>query len=286
MPRETKQVMRILMIRSLYKQGTPGFWFTWTQAVVCMLGYFVVSHSLTAAEPNTINQIIADFESEKSIAGNKTSHKALVTQVEDVPEGGGKLAVKTVVDSDAGTTQFFGTGFKIPSTDLSRTGEIKFWIKTDFESGFNFQLTSGAGLTSVFPFTTVGSKGKWKLISAPVAKFSKPPWAKGAADLKAINFFQITAFGTPPYDGKTIILDHVVGGPLSRSTGTADHDSLSHQRTVTLRERAARLREPKILKRGEPVDMFDGKSLKGWSTTPRVYVPRNAKFAGMPSFSS
>ena len=29
--------------------------------------------------------------------------------------------------------------------------------------------------------------------------------------------------------------------------------------------------------------MFDGKTLDGWFTSPRVYVPRNEKFADMPS---
>ena len=70
-------------------------------------------------------QVIADFENDTFVAGKKTSHKASVTLVNDVPEGGSKLAVKTVVDPDAGTKQFFGTGFKIPVTDFSRSGEIR-----------------------------------------------------------------------------------------------------------------------------------------------------------------
>ena len=110
--------------------------------------------------------VIAEFEDDNFLEGKKTSHKASVTLVDDVPEGVGKFAVKTVVDPDAGTRNFVGTGFKIPVTDFSRFGEIRFWIKADFESGFNFQCSSGAGKTSVFPFTTVGSVGKWKLISA------------------------------------------------------------------------------------------------------------------------
>lgn len=227
-------------------------------------------------------QVIADCESEKSVAGKKTSHKASVTLVDDVPEGVGKFAVKTVVDPDAGTKHFFDTGFTIPRTDFTKFGEIRFWIKADFESAFNFQCSSGAGKTSVFPFSTVGSAGKWKLISVPVARFSKPPWAKEVADLKAIHFFQVTAFSSPPYDGKTIILDHLVGGVLS-SQDTPDDDSLSRQRAAILRQRATRLREPKILKRGKPVDMFDGKTLDGWLTSPRVYVPRGEKFAKIPS---
>ena len=109
--------------------------------------------------------------------------------------------------------------------------------------------------------------------------------------MTAIHFFQVTAFGSPPYDGKTILLDDLVGAPLSRSTGTLarrkmendGEESLSDKRAAILRKRAARLREPRILKRGEPVDMFDGKTLDGWFTSPRVYVPRNEKFASMPS---
>lgn len=245
----------------------------------------------TPAAPKKQDQVIADFESEKFLKGKKTSHNASVTLVDDVPEGGGKFAGRIVVESDAGAKNFFGTGFKIPVTDFSKYGEIRFWIKADFESGFNFQCSSGAGKTSVFPFTTVGSAGKWKLISAPIADFRKPPWAKAVADMKAIHFFQITAFGTPPYDGKTILLDHLVGNPLSRSTGTPargemKHDgeeSLSDDRVAILQKRAARLREPRIIKRGELVDMFDGKTLNGWFTSPRVYVPRDEKFTKIPS---
>ena len=111
-----------------------------------------------------------------------------------------------------------GLRFQLPiSPGSERSG---FGIKADFESGFNFQCSSGAGKTSVFPFTTVGSAGKWKLISAPVAEFRKPPWAKAnAADLKAIHFFQVTAFGSPPYDGKTILLDQLEAGSVNAQHG-------------------------------------------------------------------
>ena len=241
--------------------------------------FLIASHSIAAENER---QLIASFESDTLLAGKKTSHKASVTLVDDVPEGGGKLAVKTVVASDAESNQFFGTGFNIPVTDFSRFGEIRFWVKADFESGFNIQCSSGVGNTSVFPFSTFGAVGKWKLISAPVAKFSKPPWAKAEADMSAIHFFQVTAFGSPPYDGKTIILDSVVGAS-GLSTGTPDGNAMSRQRVAVLGARKARLREPKILRRGESVDMFDGKTLDGWFTTPRVYVPRSVKFAKMPA---
>ena len=156
-------------------------------------------------------QVIAGFEDEESIAGKKTSHTAIVTLVDDLPEDVGKFAVKTVVDPNAGATKFFSTGFTIPSTNLSRAAELRFWIKTDFESRFNLQLSSGAGKTSVFPFTTVGSNGAWKLISAPASELRKSSFAKEPADLSGIHYVQITAFGSPPYDGKTVVIDEVVG---------------------------------------------------------------------------
>ena len=191
------------------------------------------------AQEKKSESAIADFEGEQSIARKKTTHKASVTLVDDAPKGGGKRAVKTVVASDAGATQFFGTGFSILRTDLSGHAEIRFWIKTDIESKFSFQCSSGAEKASVAPFTTVGSDGKWKLISAPVAKFSKPRWAKEAADLKAVHFLQVLAFGNGPYDGKTILLDDVVGVPLSRAE-TPDRYSMPRQQAATSRQRATK----------------------------------------------
>ena len=198
---------------------------------------------LLVSNPQPINaqneqHFIADFESDKFLEGKKTSHKSSVTLVNDVPKGGGKFAVKTAIESDAGTKHFFGTGFKIPVTEFTKSGEIRFWIKADFESGFNFQCSSGAGKTSVFPFTTVGCSGKWTLISAPVDKFSKPPWAKEKADLNAVHFFQITAFGSGPYDGKTFILDNVVAAPLSKNESNSPSKPASSL-AATLRARAA-----------------------------------------------
>lgn len=164
------------------------------------------------AEQKTSEAVIADFEGKKSVARSKTSHKASVTLVDEVPEGGGKLAAETVVEKTAGATGHFGTGFGIPALDLSGAKEIRFWIKTDIESKFNFQIHSDGNRTSVFRFTTDGSKaGKWTQIKVPLAKPSQPPWAKeGKADLKKVVKFQVTAFGSGPYDGKYIILDNVV----------------------------------------------------------------------------
>ena len=228
------------------------------------------------------DRVIADFEGDNALEGKKTSHKATVSLVHDVPKGGGKLAAKTVIDTKAGTKQFFGVGFAIPEINLLKVGEISFWIKADFESGFSLQLTSAPGNTSVFPFSTAGSAGKWKQIAIPMSKLSKPRWGKAKADLTAINFIQITAFGSPPYDGKTILLDQFVTGALNGASAQPA-ESVDAEKSAILQMRAARLREPKILKSGEPVDMFDGKTLGGWKTIPRLYVPQGESFANMPA---
>ncbi|MEM7455107.1 MAG: hypothetical protein AAF456_12220 [Planctomycetota bacterium] len=161
--------------------------------------------------------LIADFEDSNSISGKHTTHEAVVSLVEDVPIDGGRSAMQTVVDPDAGADQYFGTGFSIPATDLSEAGQIRFWIKTDFESDFSFQVASGRGGTSSFRFTTAGSSGTWKQVTAPLADFAKPQWAENEADLSRISFLQVTAVGSPPYDGATIILDQFTCGP---SAGT------------------------------------------------------------------
>ena len=96
--------------------------------------------------------VIADFEDEKFIEGKKASHESSVTLVEDVPEGGGKFSAKTAVEANAGTKNFVGTGFKIPATDFSKFGQIKFWIKADFESGFNFKLAAARVEQASFHF--------------------------------------------------------------------------------------------------------------------------------------
>ena len=237
----------------------------------------------TATSTNAQSQpsVLANFEDEAILTGSKTSHLASVTLVDDAPQGSGKFAVKTVVDSNAEATKFFNTGFRIPKTDLSNAREITFWIKTDVESGFSFQLSSGAGKTSVFQFTTVGSAGAWKKITAPLAGFTKPRWSKEPVDLSEVYFFQVTAYGSPPYDGKTIILDDVIGNPRGGVQRPSSERS-SPIRTAALNARTARLREPRILKRGESIDLFDGETLNGWFASPRLYVPGDEKFTNMP----
>lgn len=160
-------------------------------------------------------QTIVDFEDRPFRSGSKTSHPESVTLVKDAPAGLGQFAVSTLVAADAGAEQFFSTGFRLPRTNVSQFEELTFWVKADFEGRFTFQCSSGAGQTSMFPFTTAGSAGKWTRIAAPLAEFRKPQWARNEADLTAIHYFQITTFGSPPYDGKTILLDHISGGPLT-----------------------------------------------------------------------
>ena len=158
-----------------------------------------------AAQQKKGEHVIADFEAEKPVAATFTTHKAKVTVVRDAPEGGGKFAARTVVDAAAGASDYFGTGFSFPALDLSGAADIRFWIKTDMESVFNFQVHSddlSSNRASVFLFSTVDSKpGEWMQMKAPVAAFKMPPWAKGKADWARINKLQVTAFGKGPYDG-------------------------------------------------------------------------------------
>ena len=164
------------------------------------------------AEPEVeTERVIVDFESVKAIAGNTTTHKASATAVPDTPGSSGALAAKTVVNPAADASEFFGTGFRLAPADLSAAEEIRFWIKTDIASRFSFLIGSPDNHASVFYFSTANAKPeKWTLITAPLAKFKKPLRSKGRADLTKVNKIQVTAFGSGPYDGKTIILDQVV----------------------------------------------------------------------------
>lgn len=186
-----------------------------------VVGFACASISEATVQVKTKTFSIATFTDEDSIDGHKSTHEASVALVENARDGGGKFAAKIVVDSDAGATDFFGTGFRIPSVDLSNTREIRFWIKTDVEGRFGFEIHCGDGNNaSVARFTTVGSKGNWKQVKAPVASFNQPGWAQDAANLSEISFIQVTAFGSGPYDGKYVILGDVTGGPLSANSET------------------------------------------------------------------
>ncbi|MEO0446029.1 MAG: hypothetical protein AAF191_08135, partial [Verrucomicrobiota bacterium] len=175
----------------------------------------MVSAADNAAEWNG-DHVIADFEQETPLKGNNATHKATVTKVEDVPQGGGQFAAKTLVDPAVGASRFFGTGFKVPESDLSRFDEVRFWIKTDIVSQFNLQIHSSDQGTSVFPFSTIDTEPEtWQQISAPLASFRLPPWAKTKANLKHLDKIQLTAYGSGPYEGTYLILDQVIATSAS-----------------------------------------------------------------------
>jgi len=247
----------------------------------------IISASLLAfhAAPVAVLQdkdehLIADFEEAKAISKNNTTHKAIVSTVTDTPKGGGKLAAKTVVAAEVGAAGYFGTGFGFPAIDLSDAGEIKFWIKTDIESGFNFQIHSDGNLASAFRFSTVGTKaGTWKQIAAPLASFHQPQWSKGNADLTRVNKIQITAYGSGPYDGKYIILDQVV------STGQRSRPAPTKEPAFAKSDGPVQRGGPVILKHAETPSapksppkgfrsLFDGKTLNGWKAKARLPVPQ------------
>ena len=155
--------------------------------------------------------MIADFEGGDPAAMINTTHEANVTVFRDAPQGGGKLAAKTVVDEAAGAADYFGTGFGFPALDLSDSAEIRIWIKTDIEGAFNLQVHSEDNRASVYRFSIDDSdSGTWKQLTAPVASFKVPPWSPGEADWTRVNKVQITAFGSGPYDGEYIIIDNVI----------------------------------------------------------------------------
>ena len=171
--------------------------------------------------------VILDFEGQNPVAANNKSHPALTSAANDTPMGGGKLAARTVVNSNARAGGFFGTGFSFPVKDLSGVAEIAFWIKTDINGSFNLQIHNNNDQgVSVFGFSTSNVKpGTWKRITAPVASFTKPPWAKAGVDWSGVVKCQITAYGNGPYAGKYIMLDNVVGLAPSERTSRLNHIS-------------------------------------------------------------
>ena len=208
--------------------------------------------SEAVAQRKKSEHIIADFEGRNPVATNNTTHQASVTVVDDVPESGGRRAAKTVVDDAAGAASYFGTGFVFSALDLSGADGIRFWIKTDIESDFNFQIHSGDDQVSVFRFSTVGSRpGTWKQVTAPVASFTVPPWANGKADWTSINKWQITAFGSGSYDGRYIILDNVVGSGRPVQTASSKPviptGSKGHEQSPTVEALGSKTRKPNIL---------------------------------------
>ena len=229
-------------------------------------------------------RLIAGFEDQAQIAKTETTHKASVNLVADPSPGGGKRAAKTMIDDQAGTEKFFGTGFRFPAIDLSGARDVRFWIKTDIESNFNFQIHDGSR-ASAFGFSIDRARlGKWTEIIARLADFKQPPWSKdGKADPTKVAKIQITAFGSGPYDGNYILLDHV------RSVGTPTGGKMPQAAPNSNRNKTE---HPAVVQRGGPVhvegaedasssksppegfrSLFDGNTLKGWTPKARLPVP-------------
>lgn len=235
--------------------------------------------SKTKASRSEHSAMLLDFEDESVLSKNNVSHKAEVLLVKDTPNEESEFAVKTIADSEAGADGYFGTAFLLQNVDLRNAQTIQFWIKTDIESNFNLQIHSGPGGVGIIPFNTVGSKGAWKQVSARMQTLSQPSWGKAMVDLAHVSKLQVTAFGSGPYDGKYMTLDGFYW-----TTDVAPRDTSEEKRkTAIYKRRQARLRKPVILQRGEAVEMFDGKTLDGWLTTPRVYLPGKAEFQNIPS---
>tara|TARA_B100000519_G_scaffold183309_1_gene176799 strand:- start:1571 stop:3577 length:2007 start_codon:yes stop_codon:yes gene_type:complete len=163
---------------------------------------------------------IESFEEPNATAGIVTTHTASLSVTAASPQTqAGKQAINTTIKQNAGTTEYFGMGSETKVLDLSESHQITFWIKTNIESNFNFQIHSDDEHVSVFKFSTIGGKlNLWKQISMPSSQFNTPVWAKDKADWTKIIKWQVTAFGYGPYDGKYITLDNI---------GSTKHDSPS-----------------------------------------------------------
>ena len=151
---------------------------------------------------------IESFEEPNATAGIVTTHTASLSVTAASPQTqAGKQAINTTIKQNAGTTEYFGMGSETKVLDLSESHQITFWIKTNIESNFNFQIHSDDEHVSVFKFSTIGGKlNLWKQISMPSSQFNTPVWAKDKADWTKIIKWQVTAFGYGPYDGKYITL--------------------------------------------------------------------------------
>ena len=217
--------------------------------------------------------VIADFEGTQALEGSFTTHQAITTAVRDTPHGGGRSASKTVAEAEAGANGFFGIGYPTSNLDLSGVGAITFWMKTDIESDFNFQLHSAGNKATAFRFSTFGSAGQWKQFTAPLKAFSVPPWSRGKTDLIRVERWQLTAFGSGPYNRKYIIIDNVVTSRAATpSTPTTDDGVVQRGGPIHLKK-AGKPSKPKSPPKGFR-RLFDGKTLNGWTPQARVPVPQ------------
>ena len=171
------------------------------------------------AAPEEVNNrqlILLDFEGPEPLATNNLSHPGTTSTVDDVPDGGGKTAAKTVIKPSENDPGFFGSGYSFDKRDLSRMTSISFWIKTSIQSSFNFQVHSSDKSVSVFGFSTANIKpDTWTKITAKLDGFTKPPWAMQEVDWSAVTKIQVTAYGNGPYGGNSIILDNVIGQQIT-----------------------------------------------------------------------
>ena len=224
-------------------------------------------------------QVIADFEDDVLIGKISTTHRSNVMAVDDVPEGGDASSARTTVHDAAGAAKYFGTGFRLPAQDLSSASEIRFWIKTDIKSSFNFQIHSEDSCASVFRFSTGESDdGIWKEIVAPLSSFTTPSWSREKADWTRVNKVQLTAFGGGPYDGKFIAIDNVVGVGKAPVSEPAEPPSTTPTNGPVKRGGPVRNVQKGLPSESKspPVgfrSLFDGKTLNGWKAYARLPVP-------------
>ncbi|MEM8952611.1 MAG: DUF1080 domain-containing protein [Verrucomicrobiota bacterium] len=248
-----------------------------SKALKSFLGLIVI---VLVAQEAQGERIIANFEDEKSISQSNTTHAAIVSLIDDAPEGEEGRSVRTVVNSDAGAAKYFGMGFMIPQTDLSGAAELRFSLKTDIAGTFNFQIHSD-NRVSVYRISTDDSAlGKWQEFAAPVKAFTKAAWAGDMVDWSKVNKIQITAFGEGPYNGKTIILDRVVADGKAAKTEPAREEYSGPERrggpiTNVAPEKTSHSADPPEGFRS----LFDGKTLRGWNAMPRLPI---AKYPGAP----
>ncbi len=239
-------------------------------------GCTVAFRDIRIKESKPDEHVLLNFETNDSIKGNNRTHKSTISLVEDAPDTGGTFAAKTFIDPAAKASSHFGTGFAVSDLDISSAGEIRFWIKTDIESGFNFQIHSKVDQASVFGFSTIGSEiGKWKQFTAPLQRFKQPPWANQKADLKHINKIQITAFGKGPYDEKHISIDHVTAHSSNTSISPEPQaETTPEKRGGPITNVPSKPSKPKSPPAGFR-SLFDGKTFDGWKAYARIPVPHH-----------